>query len=214
MTATALPTTNATTELVSDGTNLGTVQRKTSRVSGSGSGHGSDDKDSIIKDSTGRVIDKEAQIHAREVEKDEAEVEAARARRHALYHRVRPFLLGGLALLILAWWISATVLKATRHRWYVPFLLPSFLSSSRLFGLSETEGYSPRYLLSTHYLFTKTDEYRALTDYMRSPYPPQMFPPSLNLWYTTSRPPLLARRTTWTTPELTRLPLSLSGTTT
>ena len=52
-----------------------------------------------------------------------------------------------------------------------------------------------------------------LTDYMRSPYPPQMFPPSLNLWYTTSRPPLLARRTTWTTPELTRLPLSLSGTT-
>lgn len=31
--------------------------------------------------------------------------------------RYRPFILGGLALLILAWWISSTVLLDTRHRW-------------------------------------------------------------------------------------------------
>jgi Na+ dependent nucleoside transporter N-terminus len=31
--------------------------------------------------------------------------------------RARPFVLTALALTILAWWISATVLKATRHRW-------------------------------------------------------------------------------------------------
>jgi len=31
--------------------------------------------------------------------------------------KYKPFILGALALLILGWWISATVLKATRHRW-------------------------------------------------------------------------------------------------
>jgi CNT family concentrative nucleoside transporter len=33
------------------------------------------------------------------------------------FDKFRPHMLIGLALLILAWWISATVLKATRHRW-------------------------------------------------------------------------------------------------
>ncbi|KAG8917113.1 hypothetical protein FRC00_014022, partial [Tulasnella sp. 408] len=33
-----------------------------------------------------------------------------------LYPRLRPFILAGLALLILGWWISATILPATRHR--------------------------------------------------------------------------------------------------
>lgn len=35
------------------------------------------------------------------------------------YSRFRPYILTGLALLILGWWISATVLKTTRHRWIV-----------------------------------------------------------------------------------------------
>ncbi|KAG8893565.1 hypothetical protein FRC01_013507, partial [Tulasnella sp. 417] len=39
--------------------------------------------------------------------------------RNPLYPRLRPFILAGLALLILGWWISATVLSATRHRWIV-----------------------------------------------------------------------------------------------
>ena len=33
------------------------------------------------------------------------------------FDKFRPYLLIGLALLILGWWISATVLQATRHRW-------------------------------------------------------------------------------------------------
>lgn len=35
------------------------------------------------------------------------------------YEKYRPFMLAGLALLILGWWISATILKTTRHRWFV-----------------------------------------------------------------------------------------------
>jgi len=35
------------------------------------------------------------------------------------YTQYRPFVLGALALLILGWWISATVLPATRPRWYL-----------------------------------------------------------------------------------------------
>jgi hypothetical protein len=31
--------------------------------------------------------------------------------------KYKPFILGALALLILGWWVSSTVLPATRHRW-------------------------------------------------------------------------------------------------
>ena len=34
------------------------------------------------------------------------------------YAQLRPFILTGLALVILGWWISSTVLQATRHRWW------------------------------------------------------------------------------------------------
>ena len=40
-------------------------------------------------------------------------------RRHELYIRFRPYILTGVAMVILGWWISATILRATRHRWYV-----------------------------------------------------------------------------------------------
>ena len=46
----------------------------------------------------------------------DTEVQTPETRTHSKY---RHFILGGLALLILGWWISATILKATRHRWYV-----------------------------------------------------------------------------------------------
>jgi concentrative nucleoside transporter, CNT family len=49
--------------------------------------------------------------------KDNEEVEEARERRHFTYQKYRPFVLGGTALVILGWWISATILKDTRHRW-------------------------------------------------------------------------------------------------
>lgn len=64
-------------------------------------------------------FDKEKQAHdePQVLLQDADDTEAAKERRAQLYARLRPFLLGGLAALILAWWISATVLKATRHRW-------------------------------------------------------------------------------------------------
>lgn len=59
--------------------------------------------------------------HARDPEvliKDaDEEVDESRKRRQIVYRQLRPYILGGLATLILGWWISATVLKATRHRW-------------------------------------------------------------------------------------------------
>lgn len=35
------------------------------------------------------------------------------------YNKLRPLILIGMAVLILGWWISATILPATRHRWIV-----------------------------------------------------------------------------------------------
>lgn len=51
--------------------------------------------------------------------REEADIEADKERKHRTYLRIRPFILCGLALLILGWWISATVLPATRDRWCV-----------------------------------------------------------------------------------------------
>ncbi|PBK95685.1 hypothetical protein ARMGADRAFT_811980 [Armillaria gallica] len=42
------------------------------------------------------------------------------------YQRFRPFILGGVAMVILGWWISSIVLKATRHRWIVQTLFAWF----------------------------------------------------------------------------------------
>ncbi|KDN38550.1 hypothetical protein RSAG8_09439, partial [Rhizoctonia solani AG-8 WAC10335] len=50
---------------------------------------------------------------------DDDEAERDRERQYAIYQKYRPFILGAVALVILGWWISATVLKATRHRWIV-----------------------------------------------------------------------------------------------
>ena len=41
-----------------------------------------------------------------------------------LYSKLRPYILTASALLILGWWICATVLKATRHRWYALYVPP------------------------------------------------------------------------------------------
>lgn len=42
--------------------------------------------------------------------------------RPTFYTRYRPFILSGVATVILGWWISATILPATRHRWIVQTL--------------------------------------------------------------------------------------------
>ncbi|CAE6502027.1 unnamed protein product [Rhizoctonia solani] len=53
------------------------------------------------------------------IEHDDDEAERKRQRRGEIYNKYRPFILAAVALVILGWWISATVLKATRHRWIV-----------------------------------------------------------------------------------------------
>lgn len=55
-----------------------------------------------------------------------------------LFTKYEPFILGITAAVILGWWISATVLKATRHRWYVGasfLILDPNLSHAFLSGL-------------------------------------------------------------------------------
>jgi len=48
------------------------------------------------------------------------------SRNHSLVHRLKLF---ALAALILGWWISATILRATRHRWIVQtFFAWSFIA--------------------------------------------------------------------------------------
>jgi len=53
--------------------------------------------------------------------KDTEEVEEARDRRHDLYQKFRPFILGATALLILGWWISS-LLVLHYKRWIVETL--------------------------------------------------------------------------------------------
>ncbi|KAL6300614.1 Na+ dependent nucleoside transporter C-terminus-domain-containing protein [Sparassis latifolia] len=64
------------------------------------------------------VVDAEAQLE-KELVHDEVEVEKARSKNHLLYLRLRVAILLGLAGAILGWWITSTILPATRHRWVV-----------------------------------------------------------------------------------------------
>ncbi|KAI0344490.1 hypothetical protein BDW22DRAFT_1354549 [Trametopsis cervina] len=79
-------------------------------------------KDSKTSSSSGanekNVIDHDAAV-AREVAIDDAEIAQEDAKKHALYRHTRHIIHFGLAALILGWWISATILKDTRHRWIV-----------------------------------------------------------------------------------------------
>ena len=61
------------------------------------------------------------QTNPAEVEKGTPREDLEETKEHSWtsYARLRPFILGGLALLILGWWISSIVLPATRHRWFV-----------------------------------------------------------------------------------------------
>ena len=76
----------------------------------------------LVKRSTSHVSDsfgEKALLDDPTFAKDSGDVDAEQERRNALYARLRPILLAGLATAILGWWISATILKATRHRWRV-----------------------------------------------------------------------------------------------
>jgi concentrative nucleoside transporter, CNT family len=43
-----------------------------------------------------------------------------------VYRKYRPFILAAVAMVIIGWWISSIVLKATRHRWIVQTLFAWF----------------------------------------------------------------------------------------
>jgi concentrative nucleoside transporter, CNT family len=59
---------------------------------------------------------------AAEVLRDEVEIAGAKEHKSELYACYRPFILAATALVILGWWVSATILEATRHRWIVQTL--------------------------------------------------------------------------------------------
>ncbi|KAJ4498373.1 Na+ dependent nucleoside transporter C-terminus-domain-containing protein [Lentinula lateritia] len=56
------------------------------------------------------------------LEEDDTKV----SRSALLYQRYRPFILAALAAVIIGWWISSTILQATRHRWIVQTLFAWF----------------------------------------------------------------------------------------
>ena len=68
------------------------------------------DSSSVLKQANPAGVEKGA---------SQGDVEEVKERSWSSYERLRPFILVGLALLILAWWISSIVLPATRHRWFV-----------------------------------------------------------------------------------------------
>lgn len=51
------------------------------------------------------------------VHRVDEDVEGSRVKRALFWKNYRPFILAGVAVMIFGWWVSATVLKATRHRW-------------------------------------------------------------------------------------------------
>jgi len=72
------------------------------------------------------------QANAAEVEKGAPQEDVEETKEHSWtsYERLRPFILVGIALVILGWWISSIVLPATRHRWSV------FQPNATLFDIS------------------------------------------------------------------------------
>lgn len=60
--------------------------------------------------------DEEKSIRKAKSEHDVTDLEA-----EGQHSRYKSYVLIGFAILILGWWISSTVLKATRHRWYAVY---------------------------------------------------------------------------------------------
>ncbi|KAF8626833.1 hypothetical protein AX15_004664 [Amanita polypyramis BW_CC] len=75
--------------------------------------------DSIVKRTASHISHSVEKSPVDDPAKDDGDSHVERKRRRMLYAKYRPLILGGLAAAILGWWISATVLKATRHRWIV-----------------------------------------------------------------------------------------------
>ncbi|TDL19391.1 hypothetical protein BD410DRAFT_876591 [Rickenella mellea] len=76
-------------------------------------------------DSMGQNLKSHDPLTARTLHDDE-EIAEDSVENSDFYTRVRPYILTGVVLVILGWWISATVLNATRHRWIVQTIFAWF----------------------------------------------------------------------------------------
>lgn len=103
-------------------------QRQTATTEVTEKGERISDTSSLDKKDAGALASESGHKVRRDVEAaHDAEVaEESKEHRHEFYARYRPFILGALALLILAWWISSLVLEATRHRWIVQSIFAWF----------------------------------------------------------------------------------------
>jgi CNT family concentrative nucleoside transporter len=102
------------------------LKRQSSRASSS----------SITKEKIEKVPSNDPEVFVQNTPNDEDEEPKGLWSR--IYRRYRPFILAFVALVILGWWISATVLKATRHRWYISTHPAHGTQSNRLLlGLSK-----------------------------------------------------------------------------
>ncbi|KAF9264192.1 hypothetical protein L218DRAFT_863768 [Marasmius fiardii PR-910] len=72
--------------------------------------------------SSGSITDEKRADPEIVVNNSEERIEEEHPSSPTFYQRFRPFILAAVAAVILGWWISATVLKATRHRWIVQTL--------------------------------------------------------------------------------------------
>ncbi|EJD52646.1 hypothetical protein AURDEDRAFT_111274 [Auricularia subglabra TFB-10046 SS5] len=70
--------------------------------------------------------DGRSKTHVQEVLPHHQQGDDAESQGSAFYARYRPLILAAVAIVILGWWISSTVLKATRPRWIVQTLFAWF----------------------------------------------------------------------------------------
>ncbi|KAG5643818.1 hypothetical protein DXG03_009595 [Asterophora parasitica] len=73
----------------------------------------------VIKRNSSESLEKSGYSNEKHDPETNQPVEEEGGRPNTFYAKIRPLILPALALVILGWWISATVLKATRHRWIV-----------------------------------------------------------------------------------------------
>jgi CNT family concentrative nucleoside transporter len=84
----------------------------------------------IKRTSSGFSCSEEKGNHTTEVPtygyRGDEDIEEARVKRALFWAKYRPLILAGVAVVIFGWWVSATILKATRHRWIVQTLFAWF----------------------------------------------------------------------------------------
>ncbi|KAG8916438.1 hypothetical protein FRC02_003946 [Tulasnella sp. 418] len=76
--------------------------------------HNQDDRSSLHTSDKPQIVDRQDAV-----DRDQQIDDERKEKRRAFWTKWRPFILPGVALVILGWWISATVIPNTRRRWIV-----------------------------------------------------------------------------------------------